>query len=49
MAELVYDVVLFIADWLLGVLSVHEDVEKLTGTLNHKRVFLNFNVFLFYI
>ena len=48
MAQLVFDVFLFVADWFLGVLFVHKDVEKLTGTVDHKRVFLNFNV-LFYI
>ena len=47
MAQLVFDVFLFVADWFLCVLFVHEDVEKLTGTLDHKRIFLNSNVFYF--
>ena len=47
MTQLVFDVFLFAADWFLGVLFIHEDVEKLTGTLDLKRVFLNFNVFYF--
>ena len=47
MARLVFDVFLFVADRFLGVFFVHEDVEKLTGTLDHKWVFLNFNVFYF--
>ena len=47
MVQLVFDVFLFVADWFLGVFFVHGDVEELTGTLDHKRVFLNFNVFYF--
>ena len=47
MTQLVFDVFLFVADWFLGVLFIHEDIEKLTGTLDLKRVFLNFNVFYF--
>ena len=47
MARLVFDVFLFVADWFLGVLFVLEDVEKLTGTLDHKRTFLSFNGFYF--
>ena len=47
MVQLVFDVFLFVADWFFGVLFVHEDVEKLTGTLDHKRVYLSFNVFYF--
>ena len=34
-----------LADWFLGVMLVHRDIEKLTGPLDHKKVFLNFNVF----
>ena len=49
MVQVVFDVFLFVADWFLSVLFVHGDVEKLSGTFDHKRVFLNFNVFLFYI
>ena len=37
MVQLVFDIFLFVADWFLGVLFVHGDVEK----------FLNFNVFYF--
>ena len=36
-----------IADWFLGVLLLHEDIEKLTRPLDHKQVFVNFNVFYF--
>ena len=32
---------------LLSELFVHEDVQKLTGTLDHKWVFSNFNAFYF--
>ena len=49
MAQLVFNVFLFVADWLLGVLFVHQDVKKLTGALDHKRVFLDFNVFISYL
>ena len=34
-----------LADWFLGVMFAHRDIEKLTGPLDHKQVFLNFNVF----
>ena len=47
MFQLVFDVSLFVADWFPGVLFVHGDIQKLTGTMDHKRVFLNFNVFYF--
>ena len=47
MVQLVFDVFFFVADCFLGVSFVHRDVEKLTGTLDHKRLFLNFNVFLY--
>ena len=49
MVQLVFEVFLFVADWFLGVLFVHGDVEKLTGTLHHKRLFLNFNVFFLFL
>ena len=47
MVQLVFDIFLFLVDWFLGVLFVHGDIEKLTGTLDHKQVFLNFNLFYF--
>ena len=47
MAQLVFDVLSFVANWFLSVLFVHEDVQKLTGTLDHKWVFSNFNAFYF--
>ena len=37
MVQLVFDIFLSVADWFLGLLFVHGDVEK----------FLNFNVFYF--
>ena len=48
MVQVVFDVFLFVADWFLSVLFIHGDVEKLTGTLDHKPVFLNFNVFFYF-
>ena len=36
-----------LADWFLGVLIVHRDIEKLTRPLDHKRVFADFNAFYF--
>ena len=36
-----------LADWFLGVLIVHRDIEKLTRPLDHKRVFVDFNAFYF--
>ena len=47
MAQLVFDVFFFVTDWFLSVLFLHEDVQKLTGTLDHKWVFLNSNAFYF--
>ena len=47
MAQLVFDVLSFVANWFLSELFVHEDVQKLTGTLDHQWVFSNFNAFYF--
>ena len=47
MAQLVFDVFLFVTDWFLGVLFVHKDVENVTGTLDQKWIFLYFNIFHF--
>ena len=33
MAQLVFDVFFFVADWFLSVLFLHEDVQKFTGFL----------------
>ena len=36
----------WLTDWFLGVVFVHRDIiEKLTRPLDHKQVFVNFNVF----
>ena len=49
MAQLVFNVFLFVADWFIGVLFVPLDVEKLTGTLDHIRVFLNLIFFILHL
>ena len=36
-----------IADWYVSTIFLHRDTEKLTGPLDHKRVFLDFNDFYF--
>ena len=36
-----------LADWFLSAIFLHRDIEKLTGPLDHKRVFLDLNDFYF--